>query len=210
VAQVRHALAEGWSWSRIAAALGVSKQAAHKKHGAPRASEARAGGEEGKRMVITGQAREVVELAREAAQGLGDENVEPEHLLLGLLRSGDGPAWAALRRAGVRFEAVRQELSAARTKQADTDEHALPRGRPAISPAARSSFEQSLREAVARNDDHLGAEHLLLALICDRDGAPAQTIGRLGIPLGRLHRQLERAIGTRADARDRIEAPHGC
>ena len=148
----------------------------------------------------------MVEFAREEAQELGDASVEPQHLLLGLLRGGDGPAWTALRGAGVHLEAVRQELSATRAKEAETDEHALPRGRPPVSPAARSSFEQSLREAVARSDEHLGVEHVLLALICDRDGAAAQTIGRLGVPLGRLHRQLERVIRNRSTVRDRTEA----
>jgi len=208
VAQVRHAAAEGWSWSRIAEALGVSKQAAHKKHGAPRARTTSVSGDEGRRLVITGQARGVVELAREEAQGLGDASVEPQHLLLGLLRSGNGPAWAALKAAGVDLATVRRELNAARTKEADTDEHAVPGVRPAVSPATRVSFEQSLREAVARNDDHLGVEHLLLALIGDRDGAAAQVIGSLGVPLGRLHGQLERTMRDGSGAQALTEAPN--
>ena len=203
-AQVRHAVAEGWSWRRIAEALGVSKQAAHKKHGAPRASQAR--GEEGQRLVITGQARDVVEHAREEAAKAGDKAVEPQHLLLGLLRSGGGPAWAALRAAGVDLEAARREVQAGRNREVDTDEHALPRSRLPVSPAARAGFEQSLREAVARGDDHLGVEHVLLALLGDDEGAAARTLGRLGVPLGRLHRLLERASTDDASARSRGSA----
>jgi hypothetical protein len=208
-AQVRSAVAAEWSWSAIAAALRVSKQAAHKKHGTPRGRASGRSGDDDKRMVITADARAVVRLARVEVEGLGDASVEPQHLLLGLLRSGDGPAWAALRRAGVELDAVRREVRAARPKQPETDEHTVPGARPAVSPAARSTFEQSLREAVAREDDQLGVEHILLALIRDRGGAAAQTIGRLGIPLGRLHRQLERALGDRAGDRGRLEAPDG-
>lgn len=195
VAQVRHAAAAGWSWREIAAALGVSKQAAHKKHGVPRAQPRRPIGEDGQRLVITGQARQVVEHAREEAAAAGDPIVETQHLLLGVLRSGDGPASTALGRAGVELEAARRETRHVRRRaDFETGDQGLPRRRLPVSPLARESFEQSLREAVGRRDAHLGVEHVLLALLCERDGAASEALGRLGVALGRLHHLLEKAI----------------
>ena len=60
-------------------------------------------------------------------------------------------------------------------------------------PPRRAAFEQSLREAVARDDEKLGPEHLLLALLRDRHGGAAEVVGRLGVPAGRLERLVEQA-----------------
>lgn len=198
VTQVRHALDEGWPWRRIAEALGVSKQAAHKKHGVRRTAQGEPVAEERRRLVITGQARGVVEYGREEAVRSGDGAVEPQHLLLGIIRSGDGPAASALRNAGLDLERARREIRGQRVKESDTDEHALPRARLPVSPEARASFEQSLREAVARGDSHLGVEHVLLALLGVPDGGAVQALVRLGVPVGRLHHSLERALAAAA------------
>jgi ATP-dependent Clp protease ATP-binding subunit ClpA len=120
-----------------------------------------------------------------------------------VLRSGDGPATAALRRAGVDLEAARRETR--RSRRADDDsetgDHSLPNRRLPVSEPARKSFEQSLREAVGRDDRHLGVEHVLLALLCEREGAAVQALGRLGVAVGRLHRLLERTIADGAAQR---------
>ncbi len=193
VEHVRRALAAGWTWQRIATALGVSKQAAHRKHAArsPRLSKPSA--DQRQRLVITGQARRTVEQARAEAQDLGHPAVEPQHLLLGLI-SHQSVASGALRRAKVALEAARREVRELYAADAPTDPP-LPRGgRVPVSPEARACFEQSLREAVGRGDGHLGPEHLLLALLGDREGSAMQVLGRLGVPIGRLSSALERAV----------------
>src|SRR5918997_901269 len=71
---VETAVRAGWSWSRIASALGVSKQAAHRKHAAKVAavsSAGRAAEPAADRIVITGEARRAVRWAREEALRLG-------------------------------------------------------------------------------------------------------------------------------------------
>lgn len=196
VEQVRVALAAGWSWRRIAESLGVSKQAAHRKHAA-RPPGGPLPPTDGRRLVITGPARRAVEHARDEARSLGHPAVEPQHLLLGLLRLG-GPAAAALHSAGVDLERAQAEVRP--TVAPSEDAERSRRDRTPVAPATRASFEQSLREAVARRDDRLGPEHVLLALIRDRDGRAAAVLGRLGVPAGRLQRLLERAL---AEARAR-------
>src|SRR3954454_3054328 len=99
-AHVDEAAAAGWSWQRIAESLGVTKQAAHARH-ARRAQQVQEG------LVAAGRARRAVQRAREEAAHLGAERLETDHLLLGLLREGDGPVKAALDDCGITRDAVR-------------------------------------------------------------------------------------------------------
>lgn len=192
VEQVRHALGAGWSWRRIAEALGVSKQAAHKKHAA-RPPTTIAPVAEGQRLVITGQARRAVEYAREEARRLEHPAVEPAHLLLGLLRSSNGATATALREAGIDLDSTRRDVQTMRPVGPADGAEPAPARLP-VSPGARGAFEQALREAVGRGDGHLGLEHMMLALLRDSESGAVETLGRLGVPPRRLHRMLERAI----------------
>ncbi len=192
---MRAAVAEGWSWRQIAEALGVSKQAAHRKHAAKPAPPApEAGPDRRQHLVVTGQARQTVEYAREEARSLKHPAVEPQHLLLGLLRQGEEVA-GALTSAGVTLDAARAEVRSLGAADEESETGLPRRDRVPVSAAARAAFEQSLREAVARGDGRLGPEHLLLALLRDRRGGAAEVLGRVGVPAGRLQRLAERAAG---------------
>jgi hypothetical protein len=208
--QVDAALAAGWSWSRIAGALGVTKQAAHRRHSRRRRAAVSAPSQppvarpgtatERRRLTITGEARRAVEHAREEAAALNAPGVAPEHLLLGLLRSPDCAAARALEAAGVSLEAARaqvDELATETGRRAPSD--APPGGRRlAVLPEGRGIFEQALREAVARRDAHLGVEHILLALArAERDTA-ATVFVRLGIEQAAVVRSLGEILWRRA------------
>jgi len=196
VDQVRGALAAGWSWRQIAEALGVSKQAAHRKHAAQPAPPLPAPGpDQRQRLVVTGKARQTVEYAREEARTLRHPAVQPYHLLLGLLRQDEAVA-AVLVGAGLDLDRVRAEVRSMGAGDEES-ETGMPRSdRVPVSAAARGAFEQSLREAVARGDETLGPEHLLLALLRDRRGGTAEVLGRLGVPAGRLQRSVEQAASA--------------
>jgi hypothetical protein len=165
---VDHALAAGWSWREIGAALEMTKQAAHRRH----AARNRAGRQtplpglrpepEGGSLIVSGEARTAVEYAREESRALGAASVEADHLLLGLLRDEAGLAARALASLGVELTRAR-DLVAARQGGAPRREPG-PRDRPPVSPELRLVFEQALREAVRLGHGHLGVEHLLLAL----------------------------------------------
>ena len=193
---VERAIQAGWSWRQVANALGVTKQAAHKKH-ARRIVERLAG--EGiagpKKLVVTGRARQSVRLARQEAQALGEPAVRPEHLLLGLLRGDEGPVVEALDAVGLSLETVRQRV---RTSRAPANGNGTPRraaGEPLpVAPAARAAMEESLREAVRRRDAHLGAEHLLLALLHDEQGPAVRLLCDLGVRPEALERTLDEAL----------------
>src|SRR5579875_1732248 len=108
------AIRAGMSWREIGAAIGVSKQAAHRRH---RESVARMV-KEAEPSVATASggvnvsvpARRAVRIARQEAASLGGTEVGTEHLLLGILQCGDDHAALLLRRMGVTLEAARDAV----------------------------------------------------------------------------------------------------
>lgn len=185
---VDDAIGRGWSWQRVAEALGVTKQAAHARH-ARRARRVQEG------LVVAGRAREAVQRARREAAGLGAERVETDHLLLGLLREGDGAVRQALEGCEITYERVRDRL-ALRGRPATR-----PASRPpAVSPQTREVLEQSMREAVSRGDARLDVQHLLLAVLHEPGGRGQQAVLAGGRSPGAVERRLGRALRDQSSA----------
>jgi ATP-dependent Clp protease ATP-binding subunit ClpA len=202
---VATAVGQGWSWSQIALALGVSKQAAHKKHARAVRAVAEAVQADAvpkdAHVVVTAEARDAVRLAREEADAVGSSTVGTEHLLLGVLHAGAAREVQILEGAGVTLEAARACLQptlaaedrAIAVTATDTAAAAAATG---VSPLARACLEQSLRETVRRGDGHLGVEHLLLALVGRPDGGAARTLEQLGTSAETIRRLLEARAAT--------------
>ena len=203
--QVDAALDRGWSWSRVGTALEVSKQAAHRKHAHRRAAARAAApgsgsgsriGQAGarRRTTITGETRLAVQEARREAAALGATSVEPEHLLLGLARVEDGLAARALVGVGLPLERVRAAVAAVahphfsgRRRASGGEGARLP-----VTSASRTTFEDSLRVALARGDRHLGVEHVLLALLESGVPGPAEVLAQAGVSPSEVRREVER------------------
>jgi ATP-dependent Clp protease ATP-binding subunit ClpC len=130
---------------------------------------------------VTGQARRVVEHAREEARDMGRQELEPEHLLLGLLRDDHGTALRALEAAGARLDDLRPAMEGGGRDASQVGREAAHGGRVRVSRAARDTLEQSLQEAVQLGDSHLGVEHLLLALMRDSSGGASKLLEMVGI-----------------------------
>ena len=202
---VAKAVAQGMSWSQIAQALGVSKQAAHKKHARTiRELAERANGDDvpsNSQVVVTSDARNAVRAARAEAKALGSRTVGTEHLLLGVLHADHCDEVQILERAGVTLDGARACLQptlaaedrAIEVTATDTAAAAAATG---VSPLARTCLEQSLRETIRRGDGHLGVRHLLLSLVARTEGGAARTLEQLGTSSETIRRLLEeRAVG---------------
>jgi hypothetical protein len=181
----------GSSWSTIADALSITRQAAQKRHrGAMPAANAGSGPM--RTVLVTAPARMAVRLGRQEARAMGSDVVGSEHLLLGILRSGEHHAAQVLGELGVTLDDAR---AAAQPTLIDGRSHEEPPGKDGISTYARSVLEQSLREAVARGEGYIGVEHLLLALLREDVGGAARTLAELGIDPEVVRERLAGAPG---------------
>ena len=183
--QVALALDAGQSFSAVARALGISRQAAHRRYrdlvgvALPDTGAEPKGRE---RILVTSEARAAVTLAREEATAMRAGTVGSEHLLLGIIRSRATAAAALLEAGGITLAEARrcaQPTLVDGAPQAPSEAVASgPRG---ISAYARAVFEQSLREAVKRGDGYIGVDHLLLAALQDPNGGACRTLCELGL-----------------------------
>lgn len=121
-------------------------------------------------------ARRAVLNARELAEARGSTYVNTEHLLLGLLKEPSLAILAIFASLGHTVEAI----EAATVKRMP---RSYPRAsrRSVLTPRVKRVIDFAYRESVLMNDNYLGTEHLLMGLICERDGLAARVLASLGI-----------------------------
>jgi ATP-dependent Clp protease ATP-binding subunit ClpA len=144
---------------------------------------------------FTDRARRVVVLAQEEARRLDHNYIGTEHILLGLLREGEGVAARALKSLEVSLDAVRQQVEEiiGRGQQA-------PSGHIPFTPRSKKVLELSLRESKQLGHNYIGTEHILLGLLREGDGVAAQVLVRLGADLNRVRQQVIDLLHGRAAA----------
>jgi hypothetical protein len=134
---------------------------------------------------FTDRARRVVVLAQEEARMLNHNYIGTEHVLLGLVREGEGVAAKALKSLGVSLEAVRQQVE----EIIGQGQHASS-GHIPFTPRAKKVLELSLRESLQLGHNYIGTEHILLGLIREGEGVAAQVLVKLGADLNRVRQQV--------------------
>jgi hypothetical protein len=170
-------VSSGASWSEVAAALGISRQAAHRRfrdlplERAPARAKTQVD-----RILVTGTARTMVQLAREEASTQGAPLVGTEHLLVALIRNAPESLARTLRSAGIDEDRLRTSLQPTVVDDGQPAQHDA-----RFTRNAREVLEGALREAVDRGEGYIGAEHLLLALLRNPSGGAAQTFDALGV-----------------------------
>jgi ATP-dependent Clp protease ATP-binding subunit ClpA len=191
----------GASWSQIARALGVSKQAAHRKyrHLGDRTLTDAAGET---KLVVTPEARLSIQFARNEAKRLGQPMIGTEHILLGILRCSRSLAVKALGALGVNYQTASSCLCTTLPGVAPDERAGSAGGKrgDAVSEHARRILEGSLREAVKHGDAYVGVEHLLLALLADSRNGAVQTLEALHATPTKIRTELEREWQTIAAA----------
>ena len=130
---------------------------------------------------FTDRARRVIVLAQEEARTLQHNYIGTEHLLLGLIREGDGVAAKALASKGVTLDDTRKQVEEMIGKG-----NATPNGHIPFTPHARQVLELSLREALQLGHSYIGTEHILLGLIHEGEGVGTQVLIKMDVNLGEL------------------------
>ena len=120
---------------------------------------------------FTERARQVVVYAQDEARSLDHNYIGTEHLLLGLLREEEGTAARVLESLDITVEEVRAQVLRVVGRGDGT-----PSGQIPFTPRAKKALELSLREALSLGHNHIGSEHILLALVRVRDGVAARIL----------------------------------
>src|SRR5881392_2890842 len=126
---------------------------------------------------FTPRAQQVLALARKEADRFNHNFVGTEHLLLGLIRLGQGVAVIVLQKLGVELENVRREIE----KQVGTGpDRKIPYHIP-YTPRVKMVLALAAKEAKALNHKYVGTEHLLLGLLREGDGVAARLLASLEV-----------------------------
>ncbi|MBW3664226.1 MAG: hypothetical protein KY469_14090 [Actinobacteria bacterium] len=147
---------------------------------------------------FTEQARRAVVLAQEEARRLHHDYIGTEHLLLGLIKVGDGAGATALTELGVSLTAVRHQVESI----VGPGRH-VPVGHVPFTPRAKKVLELSLREAQQLGEDFIGNEHVLLGLLREGEGLAALILMKLGVDLERMRETVVRVLDEQASRSSR-------
>ncbi len=139
---------------------------------------------------FTDRVRMVLTYAQEEAQRLNHNYIGTEHLLLGLVREGDGVAARVLNNMGVQLPKVRAAVESI-IGWGDS----MIVGELGLTPRAKKVIELAVDEARKLNHHYIGTEHMLLGLIDEGHGISAGVLESLGVRLAEARRQIMQIIG---------------
>src|SRR5712692_9414892 len=133
---------------------------------------------------FTQRARKVLSLAQEEAQRFQHNYIGTEHILLGLVREGEGVAAKVLSAMGVELNRVRSSVVFIIGRG---DRIVL--GEIGLTPRAKKVIELAVDEAQRMNHRYIGTEHLLLGLVREGEGIAAGVLESLGVKLEKVRTQ---------------------
>jgi len=153
---------------------------------------------------FTDRVRKVLQMAREEAARLHHEYVGTEHILLGLIREGEGVAAAVLTNLNVDLEEIQQKV-----------EETVKKGKASSAPGpdlpytsrAKKVLELAMTEARELNHSYVGTEHLLLGLLREEKGIAAQVLTDAGVTLEQSRAETLRLLGSEMPPQSSSVAP---
>jgi len=188
---VEEAFYEGWSWSRIAGCLGVSRQAAHRRYAKPLKAKRRRWRRLRGQVTFPPEMHRIVRRAMAEAQIMGHPRLDEGHLVLGIASSEDGPASAALTDSGISLPRLREQVTRhyggapllGGSAALDADPPTLDDESPGVSLAApaKRALRESVHEATRLNSREVRSEHLLLALLRPSEGSVRKLLLGMGL-----------------------------
>ncbi|MEP6621258.1 MAG: ATP-dependent Clp protease ATP-binding subunit [bacterium] len=142
---------------------------------------------------FTERVRKVLAMAREEAARLHHEYVGTEHILLGLIREGEGVAATVLQNLSVELDEIQQKIeeTVKKGKAAQTTGPDLP-----YTSRAKKVLELAMSEARELSHSYVGTEHLLLGLLREEKGIAAQVLTDAGVNLDAARAETLRILGT--------------
>jgi ATP-dependent Clp protease ATP-binding subunit ClpC len=141
--------------------------------------------------MFTDRVKKVMQIAREEAVRLGNDYVGTEHLLLGLVKEGDGVAVAVLRSMSVDLEELSANIEKAITSTGGmmTIGQMLP-----FTPRAKKVLEIAANEARSMSHKYIGTEHLLLALMKDTESTASNALASAGLEYDKVKEEINRVL----------------
>src|SRR6266850_874970 len=134
---------------------------------------------------FTPRAQQVLALARKEADRFNHNFVGTEHLLLGLIKLGQGVAVNVLQKLGLDLETVRTEVE----KQVGTGPDQKMIGNIPYTPRAKTVLSLAAQEAEALNHTQAGTEHILLGLLREGEGLAARVLKNLDVNIEQARRE---------------------
>jgi ATP-dependent Clp protease ATP-binding subunit ClpC len=157
---------------------------------------------------FTERVRKVMYLAREEAARLQHDYIGTEHLLLGVIREGEGIAATVLNNLGLDLDAIRQAVESMVASTGGT----LTIGEIPFTPRAKRVLELSVDEARQLGHNYVGTEHLLLGLIREGEGVAARVLLELGVDRKKVREETLKLLGgtpsvSQPEREGKVETP---
>jgi predicted enzyme related to lactoylglutathione lyase len=147
------------------------------------------------RFSFSERARQVVVFAHDEARGLGHDYVGTEHLLLGLLREGEGVAALVLASLGATIDDARARVDTLVGRGGVVTTGQMP-----FTPRAKKVLELALKEARSLGHDYIGTEHILLGLARENEGIGALVLLNIGVDADDIRDAVMVAVSGRQPA----------
>jgi ATP-dependent Clp protease ATP-binding subunit ClpC len=148
---------------------------------------------------FTDRVRKVIYFARDEANRLQHDYIGTEHLLLGIVREGEGIAAKVLSKLDLDFEQIQQAVENMVKSSGGT----LTIGEIPFTPRAKRVLELAIEEARLLGHNYVGTEHLLLGLIREGEGVAAQVLTELGVDRKRVREEVLKLLGPSTTAKSR-------